>query len=81
MIKCLVLGILVCFGRTQNVRKNSVKPENVTPRALAALGANNVSHYNSIYPNYYAPLRDNISISSFYYQEPVSFRKKLKIMR
>lgn len=59
------VSTLVCFGRPPNARRLSMKMESVTPRALSAL-ANNLAGRNSV-------STDNISISSFYFQDRVSF--------
>ena len=63
----------MCFGRSPYARRTSVKPEGATPRALAALGASfhNGRNFMQIYPNSYVQSSDNISISSFYFQDRV----------
>ncbi|XP_033209971.1 GATOR complex protein WDR59 isoform X1 [Belonocnema kinseyi] len=65
------VGVLVCFGRSPYARRTSVKPEGATPRALSALGASVRSggNFMQIYPNSYVQSTDNISISSFYFQD------------
>lgn len=67
-------GVLVCFGRSPYARRTSVKPEGATPRALSALGASVRSggNFMQIYPNSYVQSTDNISISSFYFQDRVN---------
>ncbi|XP_024939455.1 GATOR complex protein WDR59 isoform X2 [Cephus cinctus] len=71
------VGILVCFGRSSYVRRPSIKPEGATPRALSALGngVNNRGHFMHMYSNAYAQPSDNVSISSFYFQERKSTRR------
>ncbi|XP_008215215.1 GATOR complex protein WDR59 isoform X1 [Nasonia vitripennis] len=68
------VGILVCFGRSSYARRTSVKPDGATPRALSALGSsvnNNGGHFMQIYPHSYVP-PDNITISSFYFEERIT---------
>ncbi|XP_058792882.1 GATOR complex protein WDR59 isoform X2 [Phymastichus coffea] len=70
------VGTLVCFGRSSYVRRASIKPEGTTPRALSALASsvNNGGHFMQIYSNSYVQPADNISISSFYFQDRVTRR-------
>lgn len=70
----MVQDKLVCFGRTSYARRASIKPEGMTPRSLSALGSNisNGGHFMQMYSNTYAQPTDNISISSFYFQDRVS---------
>ncbi|CAB0044631.1 unnamed protein product [Trichogramma brassicae] len=70
-------GSLVCFGRSFSARRVSLKPEGTTtPRALSALGSslNNRGPYMSMYSNAYPQSNENISISSFYFQDRVPKR-------
>lgn len=55
---------LVCFGRPPNARRLSMKMENSTPRALSALASSFGVSRN---------VTTDISISSFYFQDRVSF--------
>ncbi|XP_014231934.1 GATOR complex protein WDR59 isoform X1 [Trichogramma pretiosum] len=70
-------GSLVCFGRSFSARRVSLKPEGTTtPRALSALGSSlkNRGPYISMYSNAYPQSNENISISSFYFQDRVPKR-------
>ncbi|XP_012266162.2 GATOR complex protein WDR59 isoform X2 [Athalia rosae] len=78
--KFCCVGTLVCFGRTPYARRPSIKPESTTPRALSALGSgvSNNGHFPHIYPPYsQSNATDNISISSFYFQERRGSRRSL----
>ncbi|GLV45719.1 WD repeat domain 59 [Carabus blaptoides fortunei] len=55
------VNTLVCFGRPPNARRLSMKMESSTPRALSALATNFASGRTVN--------ADNISISSFYFQD------------
>ncbi|KAJ8687709.1 hypothetical protein QAD02_023503 [Eretmocerus hayati] len=70
------VGTLVCFGRSIHAKKTLVKSEGITPRALSALGSNinNGGHFMNMYSNTYVQPKDNISISSFYFQDRMSRR-------
>ena len=72
----------MCFGRSPYARRASVKPEGATPRALAALGASvrNGGNFMQIYPNSYVQSTDNITISSFYFQDRVGNLNPLIIL-
>ncbi|KAG7207480.1 hypothetical protein KM043_009113 [Ampulex compressa] len=77
--KFCCVGTLVCFGRASYTRRSSMKPEGATPRALSALGTGigNGEHFMHIYPSSYVQSNDNISISSFYFQERKNMRRGL----
>lgn len=52
-----------------------MKPDGATPRALSALGSsvnNNGGHFMQIYPHTYVQPPENITISSYYFEERVS---------
>ncbi|XP_012270221.1 GATOR complex protein WDR59 [Orussus abietinus] len=70
-IKFCCVGTLVCFGRALYARRSSIKFDGATPRALSALGAGvgNGGHFMQMYSSSYVPSSDNISISSYYFQD------------
>ncbi|XP_012235411.1 GATOR2 complex protein WDR59 isoform X2 [Linepithema humile] len=77
--KFCCVGILVCFGRSSYTRRTSMKPGDVTPRALSALD-NSIGSGESfmhMYRSSYVPTNDNISISSYYFQDRKDLRRGL----
>lgn len=66
-------GILVCFGRPSYARRSIMKPGDATPRALSALdnSIGNGEPFIHMYRSSYVPTNDNMSISSYYFQDRV----------
>jgi len=66
-------GILVCFGRPSYTRRSLMKPGDATPRALSALdnSMGNGEPFMHMYRSSYVPTNDNMSISSYYFQDRV----------
>ncbi|XP_036149984.1 GATOR complex protein WDR59 isoform X3 [Monomorium pharaonis] len=69
--KFCCVGILVCFGRPSYTRRSSMKPGDATPRALSALdnSIGNGEPFMHMYRSSYVPTNDNMSISSYYFQD------------
>ncbi|XP_071574180.1 GATOR2 complex protein WDR59 isoform X1 [Temnothorax nylanderi] len=69
--KFCCVGILVCFGRPSYARRSSMKPGDATPRALSALdnSIGNGEPFMHMYRSSYVPTNDNMSISSYYFQD------------
>ncbi|XP_050454486.1 GATOR complex protein WDR59 isoform X2 [Cataglyphis hispanica] len=69
--KFCCVGILVCFGRPSYTRKSLLKPGDATPRALSALDSSigNSESFMHMYRSTYVPTNDNMSISSYYFQD------------
>ncbi|XP_014479505.1 PREDICTED: WD repeat-containing protein 59 isoform X2 [Dinoponera quadriceps] len=77
--KFCCVGILVCFGRPSYAKRSSniLKAGGTTPRALSALGSGNGEPFMHMYRNSYVPTNDNMSISSYYFQDRKGMRRGL----